>query len=52
MAYLRLAIEYTEMNCFGSLSANILIPDQEIRKHSQEPLDRIIAQMPFGIVGV
>jgi hypothetical protein len=51
MAYLRSAIQYTERNCFGSLSANILIPDEEVRKHSKE-LDRIICEMPFGIVGV
>ena len=51
MAYLRAAIELAKRRCFGSLTANILIPDKEIMANKKE-FDDIIADMPFGVVGV
>ena len=51
LAFLRSATKFAEDNCFGSLTCNILIPDNIVRKNARE-FDSIVAQLPFGIVGV
>ena len=51
LAFLRSATKFAEDNCFGSLTCNILIPDNIVRKNAEE-FDSIVAQLPFGIVGV
>ena len=51
LTFLRSATKFAEDNCFGSLTCNILIPDNIVRKNAEE-FDSIVAQLPFGIVGV
>ena len=51
MVYLRSAIKFVEEHCFGSLSANIIIPDN-VAKNNAKEFDSIVAEMNFGIVGI
>jgi acyl-CoA reductase-like NAD-dependent aldehyde dehydrogenase len=52
-AFLKAAIQLVEDKCFGSLTANIIIPDQVVKKCiGEHEFDKIIAKMPFGVVGV
>ena len=49
--FLTSAVEFAETEAFGSLTCNILIPDEDIRNNQQE-FDGLITRLPFGIVGV
>ena len=51
MDFLRSATKFAQDHCLGSLTCNILIPDNIVKKHAQE-FDSIVASLPFGIVGV
>lgn len=51
MAFLQTATDFCHRKCVGSLTANILIPDQDVKKNSRD-FDRLIAEMPFGVVGI
>ena len=51
LEFLRSATKSAEDNCFGSLTCNILIPDNIVKKNAKE-FDSIVASLPFGIVGV
>ena len=51
MDFLQSATKFAEDNCFGSLTCNILIPDNVVKKNAKE-FDSIVAGLPFGIVGV
>jgi acyl-CoA reductase-like NAD-dependent aldehyde dehydrogenase len=51
MGYLRSAVQFAQTNISGSLSIAILIDDKTVKKNAKE-FDALVADMPYGIVGV
>lgn len=51
IGYLQYAAQCVETNVHGSLSIGILINDQTVRSQKEE-FDSLVANMPFGLVGI
>jgi aldehyde dehydrogenase (NAD(P)+) len=51
MGYLRYAVQCIQTNIHGSLAIAILINDKTV-KNKKEEFDALVADMPFGIVGI
>ena len=51
LSFLQTATKFASSKCFGSLTCNILIPDEEV-KAIRNDFDDLIADLPFGVVGV
>ena len=51
MEFLRSAVDFSSKQCFGSLAANIIIPDK-VAKENAKAFDTIVTKMPFGLIGV
>lgn len=51
MAFLRHATDFADRNIFGSLTATVSIDDRTVRQNAAE-FDRLLASLPYGVVGV